>query len=524
MSPRRRRLAAACSRAAPCGPAAARAFGLGLALGLALGATRIAALEPAGTPAPAPAPETASPVLPPGHWALAALERLGALGLLGGGYDPGAGSVTREEAACRLASAADAARLAGREDLARLVAGYRARFQEEFPADSARGAGLRLLPGNMEGGYDGSRGGLLAGYDRDALHVAPAAVAARQAPFGTGEVAVALGSRVVLDVSPRAETGTPALDAVYAELALGAARLWAGRRPLGFGAAAGGSSVLTAGVVFDGLGAFTGPFRLPGVLGGIGPVRVEAFATRLRATGGVADPWFTALRIWAQPHPRLWIAANRAVAFGGRGNSPVTLVELPGILIGAPGGHHGETENQVASLEARWRVPAGSLPLVAYGEWAIDDVGFEFIRKPGLVGGLELPALPGVPAVALGLEHTRFPDHCCGYPPWYRHSALPWIEERVPLGHPLGGAGTQWLLYSRASLLDARLRLEARALRRNRLADNLYSPTRQGASTGAEVTASWTPTAAVELMAAASIEQGPGWRESASTAGVRVRY
>ncbi len=474
------------------------------------------ALALALAPAPAGA-QAASPVLPPSHWALAALARLDALGLVGPGYDAGAGSVSRAEAARRLALAADAAQGTGFE---RLATSYRTRFNEEFPSDSARRSAIRVLPGSVQGGYAGSRGALLTRYDRDALHVDPAAVAPRQDPFGTGDFAVGVGTRAALDASARAENGSPGLDVAYAELALGAARLWAGRRPLGFGAAAGGNSVLTAGPSFDGLGAFTGPFRL----GAFGPVRVEALASRLRATGGVADPWFAALRIWAQPHPRLWLAGNRAVAFGGHGNTPLSWGDIPGILIGSPGGAHGETENQVASVEVRWRVPAGALPLVAYGEWAIDDVGFEFIRKPGLVEGLEVPALPGIPAVALGLEHTGFPDHCCGYPPWYRHSALPWIEQRIPLGHPLGGAGSEWLLYSSLALLDARLRLDARALRRDRLADNLYSPTRQGVSNGAELDVSWTPAVRVELVAGASIEQGAGWRESASTAGVRVRY
>jgi hypothetical protein len=151
-------------------------------------------------------------------------------------------------------------------------------------------------------------------------------------------------------------------------------------------------------------------------------------------------------------------------------------------------------------------------------------MGMKLVPNSGLVAGLELAALPAVPDIGVGLEHAAFPGHCCGFPPWYRHSALPWIEDRAPLGHPLGGAGSEWLLHSRADLLGARLRVDGRLLRRNRTADNLFAPMRLGRSTGAELTLEWTPAGVFGLYGYGSLEQGNDWHQSEVSAGMKVRW
>jgi hypothetical protein len=138
--------------------------------------------------------------------------------------------------------------------------------------------------------------------------------------------------------------------------------------------------------------------------------------------------------------------------------------------------------------------------------------------------GVLIGAVPGVPALAVGAERATFAGHCCGNPPWYRHSALPWMDRRIPLGHPLGGQGNEWLAYARADLAAARLRLEARAFRRVRGPENLYAPTRLGRSLGGGLDVAIRPYAAVEAFAGGAVEDGAGWRERSIQAGVRVRY
>ena len=50
------------------------------------------------------------------------------------------------------------------------------------------------------------------------------------------------------------------------------------------------------------------------------------------------------------------------------------------------------------------------------------------------------------------MEYAHFAHSCCGNPPWYRHKQFPgsWALRDVPLGHSLGGEGTEWLGFLRA--------------------------------------------------------------------------
>ncbi|HET9984426.1 MAG TPA: capsule assembly Wzi family protein [Longimicrobiales bacterium] len=483
----------------------------------------LAALCGVPAAAAAQAPLAATPLLPPDHWAYAALARLDAVGVAGPGYDVGAGSLAWSEAVARLErAAADPAAGAG---VRRLAAGYLARLREEVGDAATDTSGAARFPGWVGGGFASQRGGLLAGYDRDEVRFAPAPVPAQSAPFGSALVAARAGRIFAGLAVPRWSAHEAALDEAYVAAGAGRVRGWAGRRRVGYGAGADRSVVLGGAVALDGAGVFTAtPFRLPSVLRLVGPVRVEAAAARLHRAGGVAVPWFVALRVAVRPHPRLALAASRAAAFGGRGNAPIGWHEVPVLLIGHAGGAHGETENQVASVAARWRPPAGALPLVLYGEWGFDDVGNSYFHVPGVVAGLQLATVPGVPALGVGVERASFAGHCCGNPPWYRHSALPWMDRRIPLGHPLGGQGDEWLAYARADLADARLRLDARAFRRHRGPENLFAPARQGRSLGGALEVALRPYAGLEAFAAGAVEDGVGWRETSLEAGVRVRY
>ncbi len=369
--------------------------------------------------------------------------------------------------------------------------------------------------------YRSTRGQLYAGYDRSGVVFLPTPAAPVSGMEASATVAAAW-SRLSFLAAPRLQPGGAlTADALYAAATLGRVQAWAGRRAPGFGAADHGSAVLGGAVAFNGAGLVLDSVEPVPFLG---PERVELLGARLHQSGALTRPWFGAARIWLRPHPRLWLGANRAFTLGGDGNTPLHPADLGRFLLGLGSGAHGETENQVASLEARWRAPIAALPVVAYGEWALDDLGFSFVKVPGIVAGLELPALPGAPDVALGLEATSFAGHCCRNPPWYRHSALPWIERRIPLGHPLGGQGVEWVGYGRADLLGARLRLAGEAFLRDRGPENLYSPQWQGRSHGAQLSLELSLRPAMELFAAGDTEDGRDWRASDAKAGVRVRY
>jgi hypothetical protein len=97
-----------------------------------------------------------------------------------------------------------------------------------------------------------------------------------------------------------------------------------------------------------------------------------------------------------------------------------------------------------------------------------------------------------------------------------------WTVDRQPIGHPLGGAGTEWLVYGRFDDVVRRVRLDWQAFTRDRHRFNLYAPTRQGGSTGGRASIEYRLTPALELRAGAEIERGTrDWTASSFSAGLR---
>jgi hypothetical protein len=92
-----------------------------------------------------------------------------------------------------------------------------------------------------------------------------------------------------------------------------------------------------------------------------------------------------------------------------------------------------------------------------------------------------------------------------------------------PLGHPLGGDGTELLLG-----LDARLRESARVsidlFRRDRGHDNLYAPVWEGVSKGAELNIDFQPTRLGEVSVLGYLEDGDGWTRGGGSVAARVRF
>ena len=96
--------------------------------------------------------------------------------------------------------------------------------------------------------------------------------------------------------------------------------------------------------------------------------------------------------------------------------------------------------------------------------------------------------------------------------------------DREPIGHPLGGDGTEWLLYGRLDDAAHRFRVDARAFARDRGRFNIYSPSREGKSVGGALGAEYRLTRSLELQAAATLEHGDadsGWTTSSLSARLR---
>ncbi|MEX0892406.1 MAG: capsule assembly Wzi family protein [Gemmatimonadota bacterium] len=491
-----------------------------LARALLVGTAVLATTGPAAAQAP-------TPTLAPDHWSVGALRRLDAAGLLPPGSDWGRRAPREGDVGRALAHAAV---VAGVQDhpLLPLIADWSVRFVAETGTVALPVlAPARVVRITAEGGYRYRTGVVLTGMGYENVDNWTGAPPAPDT--ATALLAVAIGTRVRerawLGASVEARHGNMRLPAAEAVVRLGGFHLWGGRRVVGMGPGRGGSIVLS-GTSLDGVGLATAaPLEPSGFLDVFGPLSAEFVLSRLENGDSITEPWFAATRLAISPHPRFGFGLTRGDIFGGRGNAPITLEHMLKLLVGKHSGEVGEFNNLVLALDARWRPPLGALPLRLWLEWGLDDSAGAISNSPANVVGAELGAVPGLPQLALGIERTWFhPDCRCGNTVWYRNWALTggWTDERRPLGHMLGGDGTEWRGDAR---LDAgRATLSAAGWTRERGPHNLFAPERSGRATGGEVRAAIRLAARWSITGSAWLEEGAdGWREHALALRLRGR-
>jgi hypothetical protein len=289
----------------------------------------------------------------------------------------------------------------------------------------------------------------------------------------------------------------------------GAVAAWGGRRPLAYAPGAGGL-VLSRLERFDGAGVVLagGGVPLPG------SSSAQVFGGRVPANGHVASPWLFGMRVGLALAARFDVGATRVAVFGGLHGARPGVREIAEVLVGA--NLRGDfADDQVASLDARWRSRLRGLPLEVYGEWGMHDMDPGVLLDiPAFTVGMRAPVLPGT-AAGLTLEHTQISGACCGNPPWYQHFELAggWTRAGVPLGHPLGGQGREWRAALTGSAGGWRVVYDVDAFARTRGAENLYAPLRAGRSAGARLHADALLMPRLSGRVGAGIETGRGWRE-----------
>ncbi|HEX7049316.1 MAG TPA: capsule assembly Wzi family protein [Longimicrobiales bacterium] len=462
----------------------------------------------------------AEPFAPHDHWSRAALRRLAAAGWVDAGAALAAWPLRRSRVRRLFSTAAVAAERRGAVAAARLARAYAERFDDEFPppasaasaADPVAGRaapaaerraasaeGTASMPDRLyaalrvQGGLTAHenimRGGASV-WVEGVGWVYPGPVAVADASSGVAAAAMDLAfGGLAASVSGRWSAERLEAGESYLSLATGPLDLWLGRRGWSAGAAGRDAIVLAEGTLFDGGGlAIPEGFRLPGPLASLGPVRAAVMLARMERSGPYAHPLFWAARLSISPHRSLSIGFNRASLFGGEGNGRITPRTVLLMLLGFTDteGKASAFENQVASVDLFWHTAAWGVPLALYGEWGFDDMGFAWTHVPGIVLGAELPLVPGVPALALGVERVHFDRSCCGNPPWYQHGPLAegWTDRGRPLGHPLGGHGHATALRWRLDLPGTGILAGGRLFRRVRHEENLFAPARRGTSHG----------------------------------------
>ena len=465
--------------------------------------------------------------LAPDHWAMEALRRVDALGLLARPLSF-RGAFPVDHAAEMLAEARAAAVGRG-EGLERLTAGWHDRFLREYGGLTSRDAApVRLL--GMRAGLEGTvaDGEASPGFGEvEPWRTGALPLDGRFDMASVFEVTATVNERIGLLLEPSA--GTDGLRVRRADIAVrrGNLNLALGRQPVRYAGSAQTGLVLSGAAAIDRLEARTArPVDLPGVLGLLGPVSLDLFVSYLwDDERHEREPFFWGGNLTVHPFPRLGVAVHRAAMLGGRGyDEPVTTKTIIDMLIGRVA--NLGFENQIVSVEARLRLPTESwAPLTAYMEWGAEDAAGGWWDVPARTFGLESPAIPGAEALSAGAVYTSILAHCCGNPPWYRHHAFHgnWAVGDRPLGHPLGGEGWEWAAYGSYDRSDAGVRLDWRLDHRERTGQNLYVPGRMQ-SDGAMLRASWVERPGVELRGKAWIESGRGWTERGLDLGAHLFF
>lgn len=468
----------------------------------------------------APGQAHPEPFTPPGHWSRDALRRLTGAGLLTPGETAGAWPLPRSRVRALLRDAA------AREDEGKgpdgaLADGFLNRFEAEFPDPETDGSSR--VTGRLDLGWLASRGGVLGGthepWEEDEwIYRGPVPAPEHSSPTLTPGLDLAPSAHVGLRADILLRPGGLRGEEVYAFAPLGSTWVWAGRRHLAYGPSTARGIVLSGGVPFDGAGVdVVEGLRLPGFLDRLGPVRGSTLLARMERSGEVEHPWFWGARVSLQPHDDLVIGLNRASIFGGEGNEPVTFRNVGLMLLGftETDSKSSDFENQVASLDALWRTRLAGVPLVVHGEWGFADVGGAWFRVPGIVGGLEFPAIPRMPALAVGVEHASFSGHGGGHPPWYRHGPLGegWTDRGRLLGHPMGGHGTEWSGHLTLDPPTRGLSVATRLFQRQRGEENLLARNGSESTVGGELGLTAHGSRRLVIEAHLEWEEGrSGWR------------
>lgn len=459
--------------------------------------------------------------VPPNHWAVDAMQRLAGLGLL-----PSESDVSRRSPAQQ--DVGEAFEHAARADspYRELAQGYLRQFRREFGSPE-RSGGPALSETRATLGWTLHRHRLATGWGygfyypgvdwnqperrRDVSE--PAYGGTVQADWG------AFGARLVVEHP----AGPEALRDGYVAGRAGPLTGWLGRRTMGWGSSVGPGLIMNAGR-YDSFGVQTRPFLLPSILSRLGPVALEMAVGQDDLEHSYENAGVFVTRGAVAPHERLQFGVTRAAFFGGSGNTSIGPIDILFLLIGKHAGEISELDNQVVSVDVSYRPPVPLLPLRLYVEWGFEDSAGAFKDVPGILAGIDVPAVPGAPGLAVAVERVHFASFCCGNPIWYRNSNFQngWTQDRAPLGHPLGGHGDEWAAHIRFFGDRPGVRGRLSGFLRHRGDENLYADVRTGDSLGGTWQVELDIRTNLRGQFTVRTEDGEGWRESALHVGLQV--
>jgi membrane-associated phospholipid phosphatase len=188
------------------------------------------------------------------------------------------------------------------------------------------------------------------------------------------------------------------------------------------------------------------PFRLPSILGWLGPIRTEIFLGQLTGHDFVRDdttglmgqfgvplgrqPFLHGEKFSFKPTPNFEFSVNETSVFAG-GPTPLNSHNLLKTYFTFGPHGKGDINDPRSGLDFTYRVPGLRKWLTFYGDAFTEDEfsPLNYPRKAAVQGGLYMPRIPGIPKLDLRLEGgttapADFPN-CAG---------CFYVNDRYPVG------------------------------------------------------------------------------------------
>jgi membrane-associated phospholipid phosphatase len=149
------------------------------------------------------------------------------------------------------------------------------------------------------------------------------------------------------------------------------------------------------------------PFRLPGILQRIGPVRIDQFFGRLDGGIFISRPFIYGQKLNFQPFSWLELGIGRTTTIGGKGGEPLTpnslLHSVFGVVQPSIGGVPGDNESE---MDWTLYLPKVRNYLVLYGDSHADDdiLPVERPARNPWHPGIFITRIPGMPKLDFRVE------------------------------------------------------------------------------------------------------------------------
>jgi hypothetical protein len=138
------------------------------------------------------------------------------------------------------------------------------------------------------------------------------------------------------------------------------------------------------------------PTLLPWIFEVLGPVRVQAFLTRLSTRRVVQKPWLAGMKLNIKPLPFLEVGASRSFIFGGEDRPPPNLWYILKGTEDNPDPGEPDLSNQLAGFDMRVRIPLPGGGMALYTEAIGEDEAGNMPYKWSFLHGVHVAGiLPG---------------------------------------------------------------------------------------------------------------------------------